>query len=101
MTKVSQSDASAYIAGLSNYFSTLTRNIFMIFLVDNLNSLYKLAKHLRITGLQNHIAVYFASKIHFRLNLTDYKEKKRQLGAIEELTPQRSRQLKEKYAFLN
>ena len=77
MTKVNQSDASAYIAGLNDYFSKLTRTISLIYLVDDLNGLYKLAKHLIITGLQNHIAAYFASKIHFKLNLTDYKEKKK------------------------
>lgn len=63
--------------------------------------MFKLAKHLKIKGLENYIAAYFACKVYIKLNLEDYNKKKQELGIKVDLTPQRSKELKEKYAFLN
>jgi hypothetical protein len=66
-----------------------------------LNSLFKLAKHLRIKILENNIATFFAAKVYIKLNLEDYNKKKAELGIKEELTPQKSKDLKSRFAFLN
>lgn len=66
-----------------------------------MNQLFKLAKHLKVKGLENYIATYFACMVYIKLNLEEYNKKKAELGIKAELTPQRSKELKEKYAFLN
>lgn len=94
VSKVNQSDASAYIGGpLTQYFSTLKRN-HSYNSANELNSLFKLAKHLKIKGLENYIATYFACKVYIKLNLDEYNKKKAELGIKLELTPQRSKELK-------
>ncbi len=72
-----------------------------IYLDDELNSLFKLARHLKVDGLKNNISAFLATKLYIKLNLGDYNKKKAELGLKEELTPQRSKLLKERYAFLN
>lgn len=98
MTKVNQSDASAYIgAPLTEFFTGFWKErkcILFIYLDSSLNSLFKLAKQLRIKGLENNIAAFFACKVYIKLNLDDYKKKKEELGIKIELTPQRSKELK-------
>jgi len=40
-----------------------------IYLGGDLNNLFKLAKHLRIQGLQNNIAAFISTKIHMKLSI--------------------------------
>lgn len=47
---------------------------------DELNSLFKLAKHLKMKGLENNIATFLAAKVYIKLNLDDYNKKKNELG---------------------
>ena len=61
---------------------------------DELNTRFKTAKHLKIKGLENHIAAWFACKVYIKLNLDDYNKKKAELGIKNDLTPQRSKELK-------
>lgn len=98
MTKVNQSDASAYIgAPLSDFFTGFWKAKKCTYSPnpDNeLNTLFKLAKHLKIKGLENNLAAFFACKVYIKLNLDDYNKKKEELGIKQELTPQRSKELK-------
>ena len=71
------------------------------FIDEELNVLFKLAKHLKIKSIENNVAAYLGAKVYIKLNLEEYNKKKAELGIKEELTPQRSKALKEKYAFLN
>jgi hypothetical protein len=51
--------------------------------------------------LENNIATFFAAKVYIKLNLDEYNKKKAELGIKEELTPQKSKDLKSRFAFLN
>lgn len=51
--------------------------------------------------MENNIATFFAAKVYIKLNLEDYNKKKAELGINEELTPQKSKDLKSRFAFLN
>ncbi len=62
--------------------------------MNDLNTLFKIAKHLKIKGLENHIAAWFACKVYIKLNLDDYNKKRAELGIKSDLTPQRSKELK-------
>jgi hypothetical protein len=101
VNKVGGSDAAAYIGEpLTNYFKGLSCNSF-IKVGDQINTLFKAAKELRIKGLENNIAAFLAAKVYIKSTAMDYQNKKNELGIKSELTPQLSRELKEKYGFLN
>lgn len=101
VTKVSESDAIAYLGEpITKYLASISCN-FLYNSDSELNSLYKAAKELRLRGLENNIAAYLAAKIYVKLNFDDYTKKKTELGIKCEVTSQVSKQLKEKYAFLN
>lgn len=101
VAKVKSNDARAYLGeDLSKFFAGLSSTL--LFNVDKqLNNLFKAAKELRIKGLENNIASYLATKIWIPLTLEEYNKKKQELGITEDLTPEKSKQLKEKYPFLN
>jgi hypothetical protein len=76
VTKVSGSDANAYIGdALAGFFKGLSSNSF-IKLGDQINTLYKAAKELRIKGLENNIAAFLASKVYIKSTAADYQNKK-------------------------
>jgi len=82
--------------------SSLTWAVKTILILDtDLNNLYKAAKELRIKGLENNIATFISTKLWIKLTLNDYNEKRAELKITGELTPDRSKILKEKYPFLN
>jgi hypothetical protein len=91
VNKVSGNDAIAYIGEpLTNYFKGLSCNS-MISLGDQINTLFKAAKELRLRGLENNIAAFVAAKVYIKSTAADYQNKKNELGIKTELTPQLSR----------
>jgi hypothetical protein len=97
VAKVSGSDASAYIgAPLNDYFNKLYAQS-----PNQLNTLYRAARELRLGGLENNIAAFLAAKVFIKTTVVDYNNKKKELGIKAELTPQLSRELKDRYGFLN
>jgi hypothetical protein len=93
ITKIKSNNASEYIGNdLSGFMSKLSH--------PELNNLYKAAHFLKIKGLQQCLAAYFACLVYIPLNLESYNKKMEDLGIKKPLTTEVSKEYKNKYMFL-
>lgn len=66
-----------------------------------INSLYKAAHFLKISNLRHCIAAVMACRVYIKPTLTEYNNKKAEVGLTHELNTETSKNYKERFPWMN